>query len=319
MIPPAEPKLRPMLRRVVPPLPVAPRLVLAVGVVTLYGLVVGVLARRLDFPLEDIGQGVTVLNGIVLGVLLVFRNNAAYDRWWEGRKVWGQLINDVRNLCVTARGLADPPEAEAREFGRALVGFAHALRMHLRGGATLAEVPGYAGDARRPAHVPGFLAGRVMEQIGAWRAVGRIDGFALQMLVDQARGLLDHCGVCERIRNTPLAHSYRALLRHGTLIYSAIAPIYVVRAVGLWGVPVLGLVFYFLFGVEMAAEHVEEPFGTDGDDLTLGAYCNVIEASVAELLLAPSGEEPDARAAAEGLHVDYKPSRPPEPAPVQAS
>ncbi len=307
------------LRGLLPPLPVAPKLLLAVGGVAVYGWLVGLFFRRFNFPQTDLGEGVTVLNGIVLGVLLVFRNNAAYDRWWEGRKLWGQLINDTRNLCLMSRTLAAPEDEEANEMARALIGFAHALRLHLRGDATLAEVPGFEGDPRRPAHVPAFLARLVYDRIAGWRVAGRIDGFALKALLDVARGLMDTCGACERIRNTPLAHSYRALLRHGTLLYMALAPIYTVCAFGLWGLPVLVLVFYFVIGLEIAAQDIEDPFGRDGDDLNLGSYCKVVESSVAELLLAASGEESEARAAADRLSVAYKPSRPPEPASVQTT
>src|SRR5262249_44411138 len=169
-----------------------------------------------------------------------------------------------------------------------LIGFAHALRLHLRGGGTLAEVPGFAGDPRHPAHVPAFLAHLVYDRIARWRASGRIDGFALRSLLDLARGLMDVCGACERIRNAPLPYSYRALLRHGTLLFSVLAPIYTVRAYGPWGLPVLALVFYFVVGVEVVAEDIENPFGYDGDDLSLDAYCKVVESSVAELLLAES-------------------------------
>src|SRR6476659_7254406 len=112
-----------MLRRVLPPLPVAPKLLVTIGGVSVYGLIVSLVFHRLKFPLADLGEGITVLNGIVLGVLLVFRNNAAYERWWEGRKLWGQLINDTRNLCLASRSLAAPQGEEAREMGRALVGF----------------------------------------------------------------------------------------------------------------------------------------------------------------------------------------------------
>lgn len=310
---------KPMLRRILPPLPVGPKLLMTVGGITAFGLLVSQIFTRLELPRTNLGEGITVLNGIVLGVLLVFRNNAAYDRWWEGRKLWGQLINDIRNLSLTSRSLAAPDGEEAREMGRALVGFAHALRLHLRGGATLADVPAFENDPRRPAHLPAFMAHLVYDRVARWHAAGRIDGFGMRAILDVARGLMDTCGACERIRNAPLAYSYRALLRHGTLIYTILAPIYTVAAFGPWGLPVLALVFYFLIGVEMAAEDIEDPFGYDGDDLSLAAYCRVVESSVAELLLVESGEEPEARAAAQGMRIPYGPSRPPEPAPADAS
>src|SRR5215203_3855229 len=129
--------MKPLFRRVLPPLPVAPKLLLALVAVGLYSLLVSLFFRGLKYPHTDYGEGITVLNGIVLGVLLVFRNNAAYDRWWEGRKLWGQLINDIRNLALACRSLAAPEGDDAREVGRAMVGFAHALRLHLRGGVSL--------------------------------------------------------------------------------------------------------------------------------------------------------------------------------------
>lgn len=311
--------MKPTFRHILPPLPVAPKLLLAVGGVCIYGLLVSLVFSRLESERINLGEGITVLNGIVLGVLLVFRNNAAYDRWWEGRKLWGQLINDIRNLCLASRSLAAPGQEEANEMGRALIGFAHALRLHLRGSVALAEIPSFAEDHRQPAHVPAFMANLVYDRVARWRAAGRVDGFGQLKLLDIARGLMDICGACERIRNTPLAYSYRALLRHGTLLYTAIAPIYTVRAFGPWGIPVLALVFYFLIGVEIAAEDIEDPFGYDGDDLSLDAYCKVVESSVAELLLAESGEVSEARAAAADLSVPYDPSRPPEPVPAHAS
>ena len=83
--------MKPMQRPLLPPLPVAPKLLLALGGVAVYGLIANLVFSHLRFPLSDLGQGITILNGIVLGVLLVFRNNTAYDRWWEGRKLWGQV------------------------------------------------------------------------------------------------------------------------------------------------------------------------------------------------------------------------------------
>ena len=310
---------KPMIRKVLPPLLVAPKLMLTLAWVAVYGLVASLIFHRLQIPLRNLGEEITILNGIVLGVLLVFRNNAAYDRWWEGRKLWGQLVNDSRNLALAARSLANPPQEETREFGRILIGFAHALRMHLRGRVALNEIPGFENDNRRPAHVPAFLAHLAHQRIVAWRDAQRIDGFGLLRLHELAQASMNVCGACERIRTTPLAYSYRALLRHGTVIYTMLAPIYTVAAFGPMGLPVLMLVFYFLIGVEIAADDIEEPFGHDGDDLSLNAYCKVIESSVVELLLAEPGREAEARSVAAELSIPYRPSRPPEPMQADAS
>jgi putative membrane protein len=224
------------------------------------------------------------LDGLVLGFLLAFRTTAAYARWWEGRQLWGRLVNDSRNLCLKVRALAAPAEAERRDFGVLVTGFAHALRLLLRGGVTLPQVPGFATDPERPAHVPLCLAGRIFHTLASWRRDGRLDGDALRLLDPHAAAFLDVCGGCERIRNTPLSPSLRALLRFGLGLYVLLAPWAVLQTSGMASIPVMLMVFVVVIGVEMAGTAMEEPFGTAGDDLDLDASCRTIEASVAEAL-----------------------------------
>ena len=95
---------------------------------------------------------------------------------------------------------------------------------------------------------------------------------------------MDICGACERIRNTPLSSSYRALVRHGIAIYLAIAPFYLIEDTGLAGLPMFVLAAYFLVGIELVAEEIEEPFGPGGDNLPLERYCLTIANSVREIL-----------------------------------
>ncbi len=106
------------------------------------------------------------------------------------------------------------------------------------------------------------------------------------------RGLLDVCGACERIRNTALAPSYKVLLRAGIAIDLALTPWYSMSQLGLWGLPPLLLVAFFLLGVELIDSVVEEPFGTERDDLALEQYCATIRESVEASL--PGGKVPTA-------------------------
>jgi putative membrane protein len=216
-----------------------------------------------------------LVNAVVLGALIGFRTKAAYDRWWEGRILWGQLINESRNLCLKAASLANPPPEERRELVRLLAAFAAALMGHLRGSAR---------DPGSPRHGPAHVAGMVFALLADWRQNGRIDGHALQLLDAHARALMDVCGGCERIRNTPLPGTYLSLLRHGLILSFLLLPWCLTNALGAWALLLQGVVVYFLFGVELIAEEVEDPFGFDPDDLPLEQFCETIRSNAAEIL-----------------------------------
>ncbi len=267
-----------------PPLPVWRRLDAAVVLVVAYSLIVKLVSQHTDFPVPKWIGDISVVNGILLGVLLGFRNLQAYDRWWEARKLWGQLINDTRNLCVKVKTFAAVGEAELQEFGRYVVGFAVALRNHLRGGRPLYEVPGFAETKDNPSHVPLYLAAGVYERLRNWRVAGHLTEINLLVIDPHAKALMDISGACERIRSSPVPLSYRALLRHGTILYLLSAPWFMAEQYGYMGIVLVALLAYFLLGIEMTAEDVEEPFGKDGDDLELTRFCETIRAGAEQVL-----------------------------------
>lgn len=290
-----------------PPLPVWRRLDVSVLVVALYSLVVELIVEHLlpSRPPKWIGE-MAVVNAVLLGVLLGFRNREAYERWWEARKLWGQLINDSRNLCLKVTTLVNPPAEERQAFARLVVGFAVALKRHLRVGQPLQTVPGFESDPATPTHVPAHLAGRVFEQLKAWKTAGKITDMEFLSLDPHARALMDVCGACERIRSSPVPLSYRALLRHGTVLYLLSAPWFMTTEYGYWAILVVSLMAYFLLGTELTAENVEEPFGGDADDLTLTTFCETIRKSCTELLgveLPPVVADPNFPTVSLSLHA----------------
>lgn len=270
--------------RIWPPLPVWKRLDAAVVVVIVYAIVVKYITEieHWNFP-KWIGD-MAVVNGVILGVLLGFRNVQAYDRWWEARKLWGQLINDSRNICLKVKAFVKVGSDEHRRFGRLIVGFAVALKNHLRGGKPLQVVPGFEKETARPDHVPLQLAEWTFAQLRAWRTGGKL-GDIDSLLIDQhAKALMDVSGACERIRSSPVPLSYRALLRHGTIFYLLSAPWFMSGEYGYMAVGVVAMLAYFLLGIELTAEDVEEPFGKDGDDLELSRFCETIRKSAEQIL-----------------------------------
>ena len=206
----------------------------------------------------------------------------------EARRHWGQLINDSRNLCLKVRGLNGIESTDRQAIGRYVIAFGFALKEHLRRHDGWDESPIEKTPDQNRRHQPLQVAGAIYETLARWQTEGRLDGWGQLWLNAEVKSLMDVCGACEKIRNTPLSSSYRALLRHGIAIYLAIAPFYLIEDTGIAGFPMFILAAYFLLGIELVAEEIEEPFGDGGDNLPLERYCATIEASVREILEMPA-------------------------------
>jgi putative membrane protein len=252
--------------------PVLGRLWRYVAGVAVYSALVVTFGRGL-FPADPAAEpartGEMVVAGILFGWLMNFRTQAAYARWWDGRGLWGQLVNDTRNLVLKAGAYVREPE-ECRKLAATLVRFAETLRDHLR-------LPKGAAGPHRPMAV----AEEVFGMIRGWEADGRVDGFAFLALDEHARQLMNVCGACEKIRATPLAASYRGLLRKGIAGYVVVLPWFIADEVGWLTVPAEVLIAYAVIALELIATGIEDPFGTDGDDLPLDDIVETIRRSVA--------------------------------------
>lgn len=261
-------------RRVWPPLPVWRRLDLSVLLICVYSTAVSAFFHATHFEPPQWGGITAALTALVLSPLLTFRNRESYDRWWEARRLWGQLINDSRNLMVKVKSLSAVSDADRVFVGRTLAEFAVALKLRLRG-------------TGGPTHRPMELSGELYRLVDSWRSAGQLNEMQLLWLDPHLRALMDVCGACERINNSPIPLSYRALLRHGLVLYLITLPWFLADQLEYWSVPAIGLLAYFLLGIELTAEDVENPFGTDGDDLALASYCETIRKSMEEVLATP--------------------------------
>jgi putative membrane protein len=218
-----------------------------------------------------------------LMLLLVFRTNASFSRWWEARTLWGALVNACRNLSVKINAIPGIDPADLETSRELIVLFPAVLRDHLRqrSGPTLSEVQ--PADSATVAHLPSETVQRLYILLDRWRTAGRIDGHQLQLLDREASRLLDICGGCERIRNTRMIHSYRAFARQCVTLLLIFFPWGIADEYLWWSIPTSILMAYFMLGLETVAEHVEEPFGYDEDDLDLDGLCETISRSVAQI------------------------------------
>jgi putative membrane protein len=269
-----------------PPLPVWKRLDAALLVIAGYTAVAVLVAREEGLQFPEWGGGSTILNAIVLGMLLGLRNREAFNRWWEGRQLWGKLINDCRGIFAKAAALPGLAGDRA-EIGRLVAGFAVALKLRLRSEGGLQKVPSFEKSAEDPAHAPLHLFSRLIALLQNARTEGRITELDLLFLEPNVRGLIDVSGGCERIKNTPIPLSYRALSRHGLILYLLSTPWFIADHLGWYSIPVMCLLAYFLLGTELTAEDIEEPFGRDGDDLALSAYCETVARAAEQTLGTP--------------------------------
>lgn len=230
--------------------------------------------------IADIPADLHAMLTLVLGCLLVFRTNSAYSRWWDARTYWGDLVSAFRNLGSKLAFMVRIPEGELDEVERILVAFPYALRDHLREGLEVCDLPGFEEDETATEHVPSHLTGRLYNAMCKWKARGWIDGAELRVIDYDLRQLMEIVGRCESIRLTRVATSYRVFARQCVLLFLITLPWGIAQDFGWWTLPLTSIVAYFMLGLEVVAEHVEEPFGDDEDDLDLDRLCASIESSV---------------------------------------
>jgi putative membrane protein len=280
--------------------PIFGRIWATVAALAAYAAVVVLIDSYFDVYITSAGAPFHGFLGLVLGTLLVFRTNTSYDRWWEGRKLWGQLVNDSRNLAIKVETCVRADPVEKRRLGRWMSDFAFALKGHLRGGVRLADLPGFAAAKvqAEPAHVPAYITARIYEQFEAWRQSDQLGGFELLFLDEHAASLMSICGACERIQKSPISLSYRGFIRQSIAIYLLTLPLGLVQSFGWWTVVAVAMLGYFMIGLEMIAEQIEDPFGVSEDDLMLDEICQTIDRSIFAILADPSSGPPSAASTA---------------------
>jgi len=243
------------------------------------------------------------LMGVALAIFLGFRNSVSYERFWEARKQWGNLLIAARTLVRQVLG-ALPGEAHAdvrRQVVRTVAAFAFALKHQLRetdAGADLAlrlDAPALA-EVLAARFQPQIVLLQLANQLADELRCGNLS--EMQWLaLDKSLGILgETSGACERIASTPIPYTYRVLMNRTVMVYCLLLPVGLATSIG-WLTPLIAtFVAYTFLALEMIGEQIEEPFGTEPNDLALDALCHTIECSVSEMAgLAPLGEAPQAR------------------------
>jgi ion channel-forming bestrophin family protein len=237
----------------------------------------GVVWAEIRYPQIAVPLGPAILSllGIILGLLLVFRTNTAYDRWWEGRRLWGQLVNISRALARQLDALLARDEGTAARRGRyadMLARYPVALTEHLRATAPAGR------------HEPNELLSAIVRDVHADVQAGRMPREAIVSLTPLLTAFDDVCGACERIRKTPIPFSYSAYVKQFILLFALVIPFALASEFGYGTVIAEMFIFFSTMGIELLANEVEEPFGTDRNDLPLEDISATIARDVRQLL-----------------------------------
>ncbi len=249
--------------------------------------VVVVVVHKYAHPL-GIAPLMHTLVGVAMGLLLVFRTNSSYDRYWEGRRQWGGVTNDSRNLGRSARLLLKDDPGLLAEVLAWTAAFPYALMHRLRGTpaalpASLGLPAGAVAAVVSADHVPMAVALRIGRSLETARSRGLISDYLYGTLDACVQRLVDELGACERIHSTPLPFVYVVHLRRALIFYCFTIPFALLDAYG-WGTILATLlVSYLFFGIEEIGVEIEDPFGSDANDLALETYCQRIEAYLQSL------------------------------------
>jgi putative membrane protein len=270
------------------------------AIILTYSLIVVYLRLHVfnDVKKYPIELNVTFLSliGVIMGLTLVFRTNSSYDRWWEGRKLWGALINESRTLASNFYALL-PEDYENRRYLAAQIGnFAYALQGYLRDAINFdlfddAGKPETLEELRKSKHITYKIATNIfvkMEELHKNGKINDVDKINLKEQIEQMIGIM---GACERVKNSPIPFSHVSFIKSFIILYCLLLPIGMVDTFHYYTIPAVFLISYALAGVEIISEEIEQPFGTDANDLPLLHISNIIKQNVYEIMQVPLDKE----------------------------
>lgn len=230
------------------------------------------------------------ISGFIISMVLVFRINTAYDRWWEGRKLWGALINNSRNLAIKLDAIVPADDEKARtELHLLISNFPFALKEHLRNNVTNEDIK-FTARLREDAytqvsHKPNFIVKHLTAHaLDLCKKNGPTHNDYL-IVSENINQLTDICGGCERIKRTPIPYSYSIFIKKIIFLYIITMPVAFGLTIGYWAVPIVIIMFYAFASLEIISEEIEDPFGTDSNDLPTDEMSVRIKENIREILL----------------------------------
>jgi putative membrane protein len=232
------------------------------------------------------------LVGIALAIFLGFCNSAAYDRYWEGRKLWGSLIINTRSVVRQVTTYLHADKYPSHEFAKMAIAFSYALKHQLRKTDATPDIERLLPeDVAIHVRSANFKPVIILREMASWidraHQEGHIDSITKMGIDANLDKLSDIVGGCERIANNPIPFSYYVLLHRTVYIFCFLLPFGLVDSIG-WMTPVIVMfIGYTFMALDAIVDEISEPFGTEPNDLALNSMCITIEHSLSEMVNLP--------------------------------
>ena len=227
--------------------------------------------------------------GIVLGILLVFRTNTAYDRWWEGRKMVSKLGYTWKNVAIKLNAfLPEQDLINRRYFAQMIANHSFSLKESLRDGVKKEELveaePGLLEGLEKIYHIPNFFLAKICSRVNLLYRQGVITDVQFLELTKHVDDTSEVVSSCERIHNSPIPFSYAIHLKKFLFAFILILPFGFIHDLGYWAIIIVMLIFYAMVGLDVIGEEIEDPFGQDENDLPFDSLCQSLRKNVNEIL-----------------------------------
>lgn len=275
------------------------KIVVQLLIITVFSIAVYYLKGNIYDHKVHLNPTIFTLIGLALAIFMGFCNSASYDRFWEGRKLWGLLVIETRSLTRQIFSLVNDlsPEAktEKQKIVKMIAAFCWSLNHQLRdkeGTEHLSRLlsPEQVEQLKGKKFIPSIILGFIADWLNEQNRKGNIDTIVLTSMDQQLNQFSNISGGCERIYNTPLPFAYSVLLHRTVYLYCFWLPFGLVDSLG-WMMPLIVLLISYTFiALDAIIQEIGEPFGEEENDLALNSICRTIEFSIFEQAEIPQGE-----------------------------
>jgi len=272
------------------------KIIVQLFAITLFSLAIYFFKGKIFDYKVHLNPTIFTLIGLALAIFMGFCNTASYDRYWEGRKLWGLLVIETRSLTRQIFSMVDGPQNEEKQkIVKLISAFCWSLNYQLRNKSGTEHLerllfPEQVEKLNGKKFIPSIILGFIADWIKDQNRKGNIDTIVLTQLDHQLNQFSNISGGCERIYNTPLPFAYSVLLHRTVYFYCFWLPFGLVDTLG-WMMPlIVGLISYTFIALDAIIQEIGEPFGEEENDLALNSICRTIEFSIFEQAEIPQGE-----------------------------
>ena len=254
--------------------------------------------EHLDMEYIDLPLSISTVLGFAVSLLVGFRTNSAYDRWWEGRKIWGAIVNDCRSFMRQYIGFADVSAEEKKSVANLIIAWCNALKAVLRNQDPIQAIEPFVTEEQlatlqqQHSNVPNGVLTLMAGKLKDARTQEAIDGFQFISLNETLNRLCDSMGKCERIKNTVFPIEYRVFTKTAIIIFMAMLPFGMLESTGLFVILISTVVLFFFLFMERIAHYMQNPFRNKPSDTPMSALCRTIEINLLQMIGAEKIPEP---------------------------